>query len=240
MAEKKEKTSFKILGLLFIVVALGAMVSLWYLNYRDLQKAVVSFEDAAFKQAKIMRFYASEYKVVKVDLDQKTAKLAQVSQELETANLELSNTRGDLAELEKLNEQLKSSIQGLEQYRVAALAKGETLEDMIKAYKNKNEELERDLQAIRQELLAFKPEIMDLAQGRTKVSFYKKHIRTVKKNMSVIKNQALEVKKAAQKERDRLEMMYGNNGYLVKNGQDLSVTSFDQKKVEINVNFVDK
>ncbi|MBF0486077.1 MAG: hypothetical protein HQL16_06155 [Candidatus Omnitrophica bacterium] len=241
MADEAKKNKWlKILGGVVMAGMIGFMLWLWVYNYLTLQKVAMVSDKVMVKQGENFHYYINEYKVTKVELDETTSKLTQVSQELESANVELSNTRGELTQVQQLNDQLKVNIQGLEHYKSAAMAKGEALENMILSFKKKNKELDHNLQAVRKELSTFQPDIGDINEGRSKLELFKNHIRMVKKNMNALKHQAYEAKVAAQKERDRLEMLYGNNGYLMKDGQNKSVTSFDQKKVEIDVKFINK
>ena len=65
----------------------------------------------------------------------------------------------------------------------------------------------------------FQPDIADLDEGRAKVRRFKDQIRQVKQNMTAIRRQIVRDHLAALKENDRLEMLYGNQGYLVKDGR---------------------
>jgi hypothetical protein len=60
----------------------------------------------------------------------------------------------------------------------------------------------------------------------------------VKRNMHEIKVRAYEAKVEAQKERDRVEAIYGNAGFMVKDGENKAVNRFGEKVVDIQVQFV--
>lgn len=223
---------------LLIAGMIGFMAWMWMVNYKTLSEAARISEGTQDRQARNYRHFVNEYRVTKNELEVTTNKLVEVTEELEATNIELSNTRGELMQIQQLNDQLKNSIKTLERYKSAALAKGEALEKMIGSFKQKNRELDQELQSVRKALAVYQPDIDNMDQGKEKILNFKKHIRMVKTNMNEIKRKAFEVKVEAQKERDRVEMLYGNNGYLIKNGQDKSVTSFSQKNVDINVKFV--
>ena len=236
MTDKKKDKKIRII-LLTVIGALAVYsLVMWYFNYNTLQTAVTTVEVAANEQSKNFRHYVQEYKVTKVALDESNQKVADLTVELQAANAELTTTRSELSSVQSLNDQLKQGIQELERYKVKAMAKGEALENMINTFKKKNRQLDADLQVVRKELSLFQPEVSDTEEGRAKIMRFKDHIRMVKKNMNILKEQALEVKIAAQKERDRLEMLYGNNGYLVKDGKDLSQKR-KGAKVDIKVEF---
>jgi len=235
MGKGKKRKIF--MGLL-IVGMLVFMAWMWVSSFSTLTEVAKVSDKVYDQQNNNFRHYVNEYKVTKNELDETVIRLNETTQELEAVSLELSNTRGELAQIQSLNDQLKANIKMLERYKEVAAARGEALESMINSFKRKNRELDRDLQVTRKELAEYKPDINDLNQGKEKIHRFKDHIRMVKQNMNGLKRKAFEAKVATQKERDRLESLYGNNGYLMKDGQDKSVTSFDQKKVEINVKFV--
>ncbi|MBF0593817.1 MAG: hypothetical protein HQL22_02485 [Candidatus Omnitrophica bacterium] len=213
---------------------------LFVLNYQTLQQATVSAEKTAIKQSSNFRYYVNEYKETKVELDEANQKLVDLTQELEQANNDLTLTRSELSSVQQVNDQLKSSITVLERYKSRAAQKGEALEEMIGSFKKKNRELDSALQGVRKELTVFQPEINDANEGRSKVQIFKQHIRMVKQNMRILRQKAYEVHVAAQKEHDRLEALYGNGGFMVKDGQSKAVTTYGQKRIDIDVKFINK
>jgi chromosome segregation ATPase len=231
--EAKKKKTWRLISSIVIGVLVVASIILWVLNYRTLETITQMSDKTATTQAVNTRFYMNEFKVTKIALEETT-------RELEAANVELSTTRTELSSVQQLNDQFRTDIQSLERYKAKAMAKGEALETMINSFKKKNKEMDIQLQTVRKELSTFQPEIGDTNEGRSKVALFKNHIRMVTKNMGALKKQALQLKVAAQKERDRLESLYGNGGFMVKEGQNKSITSFDQKKVEIDVKFINK
>ncbi|MBF0620140.1 MAG: hypothetical protein HQL19_08235 [Candidatus Omnitrophica bacterium] len=231
---KKQKKITGIVLLVIMGVMTVYMLIVWVFNYKTLEKAVDVLDKTAVSQAQNVRYYSNEYKVTKVKLDETTAKLVQITAELEAANAELSTARQEVASLQQVNDQIKADIQTLEHFKAKALSKGEALENMIMVFKKKNKELDIQLQGVRKELAVFQPEIGDLNEGKAKIQNFKDHINMVKRNMHGIKVKAWEAKVSAQKERDRVEELYGNNGYLVKNGKDQSVV-INGKKIDIRV-----
>ncbi|NTV28551.1 MAG: hypothetical protein HGA80_00525 [Candidatus Omnitrophica bacterium] len=239
MAQDSTKEKPLKIGMSLVILGMIAFMAwMWISNYKTLTEVARVSDRVSERQASNFRYYVNEYKVTKNELEVTTNKLVEVTQELEATNLELNNTRGELVQIQQVNDQLKNNIQALERYKGAAMAKGEALESMIGAFKKKNREIDHELQSVRKELAVFQPDIDSLNQGRDKVMLFKKHIKMVKLNMHAIKKSAYLAKVAAQQERDRVEMLYGNNGYLMKNGKVNSGLSFDQKKVDINVKFV--
>ncbi len=212
--------------------------AIFVLNYRTLEEVTSTTEKTAVTQSQNYRHYVNEYKVTKVALNEANQKLEILTQELEQANSDLTMTRSELSSIQQLNDQLKASISVLERYKNRAAQKGEALESMIGAFKMRNKAMDAELQGVRKELSVFQPDINDVNEGRSKVQIFKKHIYMVKQNMKVLHQQAAEVRAAAQREHDRLEAVYGNGGFMVKDGQNKAVTNYGQKRIDIDVKFI--
>jgi chromosome segregation ATPase len=236
MLDQKKSNKIRMI----VAIALGILtlytLVIWYFNYRTLQEVVTAAESAAQEQAKNFRHYVQEYRITKIALDEANQKVMELTLELQSANAELSTTRGELSSVQGLNDQLKENIRVLETYKTKALAKGEALETMINAFKKKNKQLDADLQMVRKELSSFQPEISDTKQGKEKIRRFKNQMVLVKRNMVILKEQAQIMKIAAQQQRDRLEMLYGNNGYMMKDGRNQSLKR-QTAQVDIKVEF---
>ncbi|MEI6438231.1 MAG: hypothetical protein WCO69_05735 [Candidatus Omnitrophota bacterium] len=224
------------------LAALLSVISfiLFVINYRTLEETAVSAEKTAEKMTENYRYVANEYKVTKVALDDANQKLEDLTKELEQANNDLTVTRSELSSVQSVNDQLKSSISTLERYKERAARKGEGLETMISAFKKKNKKMDLELQTVRKELSVFQPDITDEKEGRAKVENFKMHIRLVKKNIGILRQVAYEARVAAQKEHDRLEAAYGNGGYMMKDGISKSITTYGQKRLDLDVKFINK
>ncbi|MBF0386534.1 MAG: hypothetical protein HQL20_01600 [Candidatus Omnitrophica bacterium] len=241
MAEDIIKNN-KIRLIMWGLAALLSLVSfvIFVFNYRTLEEVVVTGEKTAVSQSQNYRYMTNEYKVTKVALDDANQRLVDLTKELEEANNDLTLTRSELSSVQQVNDQLKTSITALERYKARAAQKGEGLETMIAVFKKKSKKMDLELQGVRKELAVFQPDISDENEGRAKVQVFKQHIRMVKKNIGVLRRVAYEVHVAAQKEHDRLEAVYGNGGYMVKDGQDKSVTTYGQTRMNLDVKFINK
>ena len=209
---------------------------IWFFNYRTIQQAVTTMESAAQEQSVNLRHYIKEYQETKGFLDTANKKVAELTIKLEAANAELAISRSQLASLQAMNEEMNWTVQSFEHYKEKAKAKGESLEAMINAFKVKNKRLQGDLETARKDLSVFLPGIPSSLDTKTKILAYRKHIRVVKKNIHMLEKEALAMKRAAQQQHDRLESLYGNNGYMIKDGRDLSIKREDPK-VDIKVEF---
>lgn len=220
------------------LIAILSIISLVLLvmNYQKLERAMSFAEKNAVDQAKNVRYYANEYKVTKVALDEANQKILVMTKQLEMVNAELAVTRTELTSIQEMNNELKANIAILERYK----AKEQGLESMISIFKKRNRELDSALHSARKELASFHPDINDFKEGQDKIRRFKNQIHLVKKNMSALEQKVFEAKVAAQKERDRLEAVYGNGGFLIKDGQDKSVTKFREKGVQIDVKILNR
>jgi chromosome segregation ATPase len=219
---------------LLVIVAVGlAIFSFWLLivNYRTLLEINHMNEQSAVKTSRNFQYYFKENKNL-------SAQVKNMTEELDQARQELVSISGELSFIQGVNNDLKDGIAALERYKSAAVAKGEALESMINAFRRKNKEIESELKSVRQELAKLQPDISDLDEGRSKVLLFKDRIRGVRRNMSSLRRKAADVRAGAQKERDRLESLYGNGGYMVKNGENVSMNISGQRNVAIDVKFV--
>ena len=93
------------------------------------------------------------------------------------------------------------------------------LEAQISTLKRKNVQVGSELENLKKELRAFEADFSNLEEGRSLITLFQSKIKLVKSRMRYLKQEAYFAKVAAQKERDRLEAIAGNNGFLVKGGQ---------------------
>jgi len=236
MADRKKNKKLKITLLVIAGVLAVYSLALWFFSFQTLERTVSLVEKTAELQSQNFRYYVQEYKTTKVALDDANKKVVDLTTELQAANVELSSTRGELSAVQGLNDELKQGIKALEKYKLRAEAKGEAFEAMMTAFRKKNKQLDVDLQSVRKELAFFQPDINDSDEGKAKIMRFKDHIRLVKKNMRAIREQAMAIKAAAQQQHDRMEMLYGNNGYLFKDGKDQSLKR-EGAQVDIQVEF---
>ena len=232
MGDQSSKSS--LINKLLVIVAVGlAIFSFWLLivNYRTLLEINHMNEQSAEKTSRNFQYYFKENKNL-------SAQVKSMTEELDQARQELVSISGELTFIQGVNNDLKDGIAALERYKSAAVAKGEALESMINAFRRKNKEIEVELKSVRQELARLQPDISDLDEGRSKVLFFKDRIRGVRKNMSSLRRKAADLRAGAQKERDRLESLYGNGGYMVKNGENVSRNISGQRNIAIDVKFV--
>ena len=216
-------------GALFI-----ATLVIFFINYQDLQEAFIASEGVIERQAIVLTNQAKGYREARQAQKEAEKKVAEMTAQLEDANTQLSSAKGEMAAIQKMNDELRTNIEILETYKEQALG----LESLVKDLKAKNLSLDADLQKVRSELAEYSADIDGVDQGRSRLKALRRQINKVKKNIAAIRRRAADARAAAQRERDRVESLYGNGGFLVRDGEDLSVTRLGQKIVDIDVKFV--
>jgi len=229
----KEVKNQNIWGLIVIAAILSGL-SYW--TYREVANDYMSVERsnkmvAALleNQTQVVRNYAVQVNDFKKSLAQAKEKIAQA----ETENTEL---KGKLAALD--------NVSALEQ-RVAELEATniQLKEDMqlaAAAAKSREDQLNTKLQEYISEL-----DFKSIDEGRTILSKYKQKIREIKSRIKnfQIKDRNDEI--AAKKAEDTIHLSLGNNGFLLRNGQEAATNvawpptnTNAPKNVQIDVKFV--
>ncbi len=173
------------------------------------------------------RTYVGKYKETKIELDETTKKLEEVNRQLDQVTAELATTKGlltqtqgMLAQAQDENVKLKKELQVLDQFRNSQNVQNvDELQDKIKNLKDKDSQISLQLADLKSQLRAFQADITTPEEGRSLIVLYQDKIRLVKGHMRYLKQEAFFAKIAAQKEKDRLAALNGNNGYVVHNGK---------------------
>jgi len=71
---------------------------------------------------------------------------------------------------------------------------------------------------LKNQLRAFNAEFSKVDEGRSLITLFQSKINLVKTRMSYLRQEAFIARVAAQKERDRLAVLNGNNGFVVRDG----------------------
>ncbi len=227
--QHQKKTLKLIIGGILTVIMLaltGYVLNLQNQNYSTLnQSSDLSLASNAH-QAANYRAYVKEYKETKAELDITAAKLAQVQSDLDRVSNELIEAKGILnktqdmlSQAQQENTKLKADIQELESLRAQENVKniGE-LETKISSLKQKNVEVTDQLNTVKTEMRAFEADFNNIDEGKSLLVLFQNKIKLVKSRMRYLKQEAYFAKVAAQKEKDRVEALNGNNGFLVKDG----------------------
>jgi chromosome segregation ATPase len=228
---KQQKNRLKmILGVILslVMVALTVYVlSLQSQNYNILSRTTDLFDTSSVHQASNYRSYVKQYKDTKVQLEETTRKLEVVKNQLDLVSAELATTKGMLSETQGMlasaqaeNNRLKEEIQGLDTLRSTENVQNiPELEAKISTLKQKNVEVSSELNRLKKELRAFEADFANLDEGKSLITLFQSKIKLVASRMRYLKQEAYFAKVAAQKERDRIETLNGNSGFLVKGGE---------------------
>ncbi len=191
------------------------------------------------------RTYVGKYKETKIELDETTRKLEEVNRQLDQVTTELAttkgmltNTQGMLSEAQAENARLKQELQGLDDLRGSENVQniGE-LQAKIAALKENDSQVSSQLVTLKSQLRAFEADFSNLDEGRSLIVLFRNKISLVKSRMRYLKQEAYFTRVAAQKERDRLAILNGNSGFVVRNGHALNPNG-TKKSFAIDVKIV--
>jgi chromosome segregation ATPase len=231
----------RIVGLVLAVLMIGLTGYVLKLQSENIQLLSQSSElaqSAGVSQASNYRSYVKQYKDTKAQLEETTRKLEAVTKQLNDVTAELDTTKSLLAQTQLMlaqasseNNKLKEDIQGLDGMKAAEGTQNITeLETRVSALKAKNIATSQELGDLKVQLRAFQADFSTLDEGRSLISLFQNKIKLVKSRMRSLEQEAYFAKISAQKERDRIAMLNGNNGFIVHNGE-------VQKSKDANKNF---
>jgi len=171
--------------------------------------------------------YVGKYKETKIELDETTRKLEEVNNQLNQVSAELATTKGMLSQTQVMlvsaqdeNTKLKQELQGLDQLRSTENVQNiNQLQSRIKSLKDRDSLISMQLVDLKSQLRAFQAEFSNPEEGQSLIVLFQNKIRLVKSRMHYIKQEAFFAKVAAQKEKDRLAVLNGNSGFVMRNGQ---------------------
>jgi len=173
------------------------------------------------------RTYVGKYKETKIELDETTHKLEAVNLQLNQVTIELATTKGMLSQTQGMlssaqeeNTKLKQELQGLDSLRNTENVQDiGALQAKIQALKENDSQVSQQLSELKDQLRAFDAEFSNVEEGHSLIVLFQNKINLVKSRLRYLKQEAFYAKIAAQKEKDRLAVLNGNSGFVVRNGQ---------------------
>jgi septal ring factor EnvC (AmiA/AmiB activator) len=238
----------RIIAIILCVILVGLTVYVFNLqrqNFITLSRSTELALNANTHAASNYRTYVRRYKDTKVQLDETTRKLEEVNRQLDQVTAELTSTKGMLVQTQGMlaqaqdeNNKLKQELQGLDDLRNAEGVQniGE-LQAKIDTLKAKDTQITTQLADLKSQLRAFEADFSNPEEGQSLIVLFQSKIKFVKSRMHYLKQEAYFTKVAAQKEKDRLGILNGNNGFLVRSGQ-LQNPSSTKKSFAIDVKIV--
>lgn len=161
--------------------------------------------------------------------------LANVTQELDT-------TKGLLSQTETMLNQVKiENVSLLDQ--VAALQSAQQIENQVNQLKDASAKANNELISINAQMRTLDSNFTSVDKGREMLALLGQKIAEIKGRIRGIKHEAFLARKAAQDEMDRLALLNGNQGYVVKDGQIFqpqAAQSQSNPNVNINVSFFEQ
>ncbi len=236
-------------GLFVILIALtGFLLLQQSVNYRNILSSHNLMKATTFQQAELFRTYLSKFQ-------SSEKRLASVSGQLDETSILYNEAKSLLTEAQHENNILRAKILDVRtesrhlQTKIAdyeLLNKGQLLlkaelGKVIDDLKVKNIEYEKELAGIQGKLDFYEGNIESIDKGKELIQLFKNKISYVRSKIHYFQREAHYAKLNAQKEKDRIEMLHGNQGYLVKNGipsnPDNQSAGSNSKQVEIDVTF---
>lgn len=238
----------RMVGVILSIVMIALtifVVNLQNQNYNVLFKSMNIALIASDHATVNYRTYVGKYKETKIELDETTHKLNvvksqlnQVATELAATKGVLSQTQGMLSEAQQDNIELKQELRGLDELRISENVQntGE-LRVKIKSLKDRDSQISVQLADLKDKLRAFQAEFSNLDEGRSLIVLFQNKIKLVKSRMHSLNQEAFFARVAAQKEKDRLAVLNGNSGFVMRNGQ-LQKPNGTNKSFAIDVKIV--
>lgn len=228
--QKQNSHLKKIVGVILslIMIALTAYVlNLQHQNFNILSQSTDLALSAGGHATSNYMTYVGKYKETKIELDETTRKLEQVNLQLNQVTAELETTKGMLSQTQGMltsaqveNAKLKQELQGLD-----TLSNSENVQNIgelqakIETLKEKDTQVSAQLVDLKNQLRAFEADFSNPEEGHSLIVLFQSKINLVKSRMRYLKQEAFFARVAAQKEKDRLAVLNGNSGFVVRNGQ---------------------
>lgn len=220
----------RILGIVLslVMIALTAYVlNLQNLNSSILVKSTDLALTASDHATSNYRTYVGRYKETKIELEETTRKLEEVNRQLNQVTIELATTKGMLTQTQGMltsaqeeNVKLKQELQGLDALRNTENVQNVSeLQAKIQALNENDIQVSQQLTDLKSQLRAFNAEFSKPEEGRSLIVLFQSKINLVKSHMRYLQQEAFFTRVAAQKEKDRLAVLNGNSGFVVRDGK---------------------
>ena len=192
-------TLFAILISLIIISA-----GQYFVIYKTMDISNQTLSQAYDQQLVLTKNYTNLYQ-------QTESMLVSTSQELNSTKVVLAQTQTLLARTQRDNITLRSQLSSLERGQNFTDKLSLMQQDQVKSY--------NDLETIKNQMQAWSGKVRDIDDGRAMIDLFQTKIKAVKVRIHELKRQATLAKIKAQKEQDRLALLNGNQGYVIKGGE---------------------
>lgn len=207
-----KNTVFSVLGIVLLIVLFG----LFYWAYDQFMASYQGIQDSNQVYQKVIDEF--------VVMDRKHAK------ELNDFKKRLQSTETLLAKFKEENEKL--------QEKVALLNKVNELESDIARLKERNNLIINQMSQMEWKSPYREKKLKNVAEAKALLAEYTEKLRLVRSRMRVLKIEDHRQEIATKAEKDKMALLMGNNGYLIRNGQVMpreipAVTQAPKRKVDV-------
>jgi len=250
VAEQGQGSSYRksrVVGIVLSIIMIGItayVLKIQHDNTQIFQNSSDLALSAGVGQASNYRSYVKQYKDTRAQLEETTRKLEAVTNQLNEVTTQLNTTKNMLAQTQAMltqtqieNAKFKEDLQGLDGIRSSQNVQNADLEARISALKVRDAQTNTELDDLRTQLRTFQADFSTLDQGRSLIHLFQKKIKLVKNRMHYLEREVYLTKVAAQKERDRIATLNGNNGFVFHNGE-FQKPNGTNKTFSINVKMV--
>ncbi len=226
---------------IFLILSF-VMIREYYLLDQETQKTNQMLLDSLEKQATVTTEYFRRYRDTESQLKEKEELLAKTTEELNNTQKILSETQSILSLVKTENQKMQQELQGIEEINNTTLVQmQESFDKNVTDLAEKNSQYSKEITDLKERIRFFEGNIKNIDEGKAFLSLYHNKIHLVKRQIHVLKREIHKAKIAAFKELDRLRLLQGNRGYVIKDGQILPPVSLAKqpslKEIDIDVTF---
>ena len=234
--------SRKFINFLLIVVMAGLTGYAIWLSQRIYEESQATSQEMlsmSENQSALATRFAGMYRTTQDKLTATQEELASTKKLYEESELALSSVTQDLemtkkiiAQTHALLKELKAGkmnpktvdLSSLENIEFNKFSRKENqLQDSLVSLQNENQSLTSEIETLKNELNRYQGDAANLNEARGMIALLKERIHEVKLKIRDFKSEAVNTRIVALRERDRVRTMLGNNGYMTKEGQLVSV-----------------
>ncbi|MDP8213255.1 MAG: PilZ domain-containing protein [Candidatus Zapsychrus exili] len=245
-------------ALLFLAIVSLTVYILWLGGeiYKNVSKSSSKMLGVTIKQASLTQNYSELYQKSQVKLVGMTSELSSTKGVLSSVAQDLSAAKKALLETETLllsaqdnNSKLSKDF---ENFKIRSDEMKTEFTKKIASLEETESQINYEMIILQNQLRYYSGDVDNIEEAKELTSIFKQRMKLVKRKIKNFKREANRAKTAAFKERDMIKSLLGNNGYFVKNGQNVEVDiekynaldsgkSMNSKgKVNINVDFFKK
>ena len=238
-------TNFISFLLVLAMIGLTAYtISIAVETYNKMSLSNMEMFAVSSKQSSLVQNYASLYR-------ESESRLLEANQELNASSImfkdvtaDLEMTKAILVQTETMLADAKTEMAKKMQTEISNLTAAKEKElaavraelaAQITVLESKRGKLESEMALLDSKLKYYEGNVKNLADSEILLQLYRDNMRLVKSKIKDFRNEAKEVRTKAMREMDRVRVMLGNNGYFVKNGEEVKVDIQSYNAADLNI-----